>query len=977
MSDSLTTAAPEATNAASIAHIPVREHQVESEVDRSQIAGQRIMRSMGAGSPATPPEQFTGVSGGSSGLWRQMQRGYGNSYVGQVIQRKCEDCEKKEIQRKGEGDLSSVPEGFEATMERSGAGQPLDDGTRSFMESRFGQDFGDVRVHTDSAAAEASKQIQAQAFTTGRDIYFGRGRYQPQSTDGKKLVAHELTHVLQQTGEIQAKLIVGQSHDAYEQEAESVANKITHSDFAVSNTYSFISHGVIQRQDSSDQPADAGAPAGVPAVTSNPSSPPVLGGSTTAVEGFNPCSINETTFTNEEFVAMFQRVNNYLTSHRRGEEDYYAYAHLMRRLFAERRNRINSGHLWLASNPSSIPEQLYQFIATGPTTISVSKVDISQVQGAPAVMGNPVMTPAQFESFLERMNIPQVNFQDSFAQLAPNVCQTVSISIPPEAIAARLQGTQPVEPLNFLNPGSTMLGFAPVLPAMSGSGIYNSPFGLAAGSRFSSPMQDVGSWRGPLAETSFMASRGYGLPFVDLDRRYETVRQMYGSNYNFPIYDAISRFGPKGSRRVFSVGTMDNPTMSTPVSTLPDFARGKYSQGFRDMTGSGTTSQSARQFAEVIIDLNALLEVDFSRSQLINQSYLAVNSDHVVSYRDHLSRDLVSNPQNYRGFIDNYLAENPITLNGVEYRSIEPLIQATRGRNRTVRIQDMQTALRPISALAGNHVISNGISTSELRNLISYRSQFNSVDPMSFRAIVAPELIDAVRLGITTAPGESFAAPTPEAISEASNLSGKRGAAVGGVISGGLSLYQLLADPHNQPLSQRITHSFTDTAMGAGGGYITASAESRLNIMAGQYLLERSETSAATSLLTQGERIGVGTLAAGLGSRVFISTGVGAVVAPATTAISMMVDDALFDAQHTSSDYASQTSRAAVSGGLAAGSGALATAGYGALMGTEAGPVGMLIGFGVGLLVYMVADNTVGEEVESSIRESMEAGCPR
>lgn len=225
-----------------MAHPPVRKNQMEVEVDRSQIAGQRVMRSMGGGSPTAPPDRFAGALGqmqsasGQAGMMRQLQRSYGNSYVGNVIQRKadgngsCTDCEKKEkeIQRKGEGDVGAVPDGFEATMQRSGAGQPLDDGTRSFMESRFGQDFGDVKVHTDSAAAEASQQIQAQAFTTGRDIYFGRGYYQPKASEGKKLLAHELTHTIQQkaSSNIQTKLEISSPNDRWEQEADHVANQV-------------------------------------------------------------------------------------------------------------------------------------------------------------------------------------------------------------------------------------------------------------------------------------------------------------------------------------------------------------------------------------------------------------------------------------------------------------------------------------------------------------------------------------------------------------------------------------------------------------------------------------------------------------------------------------------------------------------------------------------------------------------------------
>ncbi|OBF33682.1 hypothetical protein A5724_19220 [Mycobacterium sp. ACS1612] len=78
-------------------------------------------------------------------------------------------------------------------------GQPLDTATRSYMESRFGQDFGDVRVHTDSTAARSAAAIDAHAYTVGCDIVFGAGQYAPGTSQGGKLLAHELTHTVQQT----------------------------------------------------------------------------------------------------------------------------------------------------------------------------------------------------------------------------------------------------------------------------------------------------------------------------------------------------------------------------------------------------------------------------------------------------------------------------------------------------------------------------------------------------------------------------------------------------------------------------------------------------------------------------------------------------------------------------------------------------------------------------------------------------------
>jgi hypothetical protein len=79
-------------------------------------------------------------------------------------------------------------------------GQPLDANTRAFMEPRFGHDFSSVRVHTNVKAAESARAVDALAYTVGRNIVFGSGGYAPSSSEGRRLLAHELTHVAQQSG---------------------------------------------------------------------------------------------------------------------------------------------------------------------------------------------------------------------------------------------------------------------------------------------------------------------------------------------------------------------------------------------------------------------------------------------------------------------------------------------------------------------------------------------------------------------------------------------------------------------------------------------------------------------------------------------------------------------------------------------------------------------------------------------------------
>jgi hypothetical protein len=105
--------------------------------------------------------------------------------------------QRKETDASSGSDRNSAPT-IVTDVLNSGSGHPMDASTREFMESRFGQDFSRVRVHTDSQAAESAAAINAKAYTSGEKIVFGVGAYQPSSETGKKLLAHELTHAVQQ-----------------------------------------------------------------------------------------------------------------------------------------------------------------------------------------------------------------------------------------------------------------------------------------------------------------------------------------------------------------------------------------------------------------------------------------------------------------------------------------------------------------------------------------------------------------------------------------------------------------------------------------------------------------------------------------------------------------------------------------------------------------------------------------------------------
>lgn len=137
------------------------------------------------------------------------------------IQRLCPECEE-ELQRqpqKSEEDDEkkkrlqmkpiSAPNRDESpdleariTSLKQSGGRPLSASERAFLEPRFGQDFSRVRIHSDAQAAEMAQAVNARAFTVGRDVVFGAGQYQPSAPEGKRLLAHELTHVVQQSGQV-------------------------------------------------------------------------------------------------------------------------------------------------------------------------------------------------------------------------------------------------------------------------------------------------------------------------------------------------------------------------------------------------------------------------------------------------------------------------------------------------------------------------------------------------------------------------------------------------------------------------------------------------------------------------------------------------------------------------------------------------------------------------------------------------------
>lgn len=131
------------------------------------------------------------------------------------------------VQRSG-GTRTDLDESVARAIEqRRGGGAPLSGGVRDEMEGAFGRDLSDVRIHTDPEADELNRSVKARAFTVGTDIFFKQGTFDSGSSAGKRLLAHELTHVVQQGDGAGRPTTVSDPGDASERQADAVAEHVT------------------------------------------------------------------------------------------------------------------------------------------------------------------------------------------------------------------------------------------------------------------------------------------------------------------------------------------------------------------------------------------------------------------------------------------------------------------------------------------------------------------------------------------------------------------------------------------------------------------------------------------------------------------------------------------------------------------------------------------------------------------------------
>jgi hypothetical protein len=174
----------------------------------------------------------------------------------------CAECKEKKLQRKSRGSgLENHNESFAPPIVHDvlrSRGEPLDTATRAFMEPRFAHDFSAVRLHTDSRAAESAGAVGASAYTVGSHIVFNAGRYSAGSSGSARLLAHELTHVVQQnqlTVPAAGKLAIASPDGPAETQAENVAGQISSGS---AGGVGRIDRAVLQRQPFEPWPGQTG-----------------------------------------------------------------------------------------------------------------------------------------------------------------------------------------------------------------------------------------------------------------------------------------------------------------------------------------------------------------------------------------------------------------------------------------------------------------------------------------------------------------------------------------------------------------------------------------------------------------------------------------------------------------------------------------------------------------------------------------------
>jgi hypothetical protein len=950
-----------------------------------------------------------------------------------AVQRKCDKCEQEQLQRKpithsiqskaahiqqkseppGTSHESASSTGLEAQLtSKQNGGNPLPGSVKGLMESRIGYNFDRVRIHTDQDSVQMNRDLGAQAFTHGENIFFGAGKFNPHSTSGSHLLAHELTHVIQQTGDVQTKRSPDQPTIQRKCAACEEEERIQRSPLPLTSPSPKSGTPTIQR-------SPGGSDATVPSNAVTNAANIAASAADASARDAGPCGVVESSLSNEGLLFQLNRARVYLSQHNRTEEGiWYDYANLMRRLSTERRRRIRGGQVWLAQpGLLHVPEELYALEAGAGTQVVVRRIPGTTVAGAFQSDSTTYLMRSQFEQFLARNNVPVLDAASYFANLDPNGPMSTTIGLSPSTRRRTLTPLlfDPSDPLgmNALWGRSPQLaspgyGFGPNFWSRAGRNdpfSFGMPPALGGGNALGTQtitytpgatelLNDARSMPG------LISSGGPERVFLPLSQ--SSSSNAAGSAVSSPfIMQPMMSGGPEG---VGALGFLGRPGLGLPNGTTGILWEGHhvvdvsilndrmFTRGFRAPFLQHAKNAVTPKTGEPRAVLNVGTPGSYANDFVFGYGGEVWGSSlHSGKEQPHLGEEPPQSgkepPQSGKeqphwgkgsvmivrqdgtpldaAELIKLMVHQQAGMQGKEYRFSPPTAPEPPSASATAEEWRQYEARRATY----DAVIAAADRQAQRKGMPNFcpaggQNCINVPIDIHQQALGGVELrytkrdgtiIDLSDPAHASARNMSEFMNQPEAFFEEQGLRRVRvgprmwaGVGAAGALGAGASL---AGDALRASEGQEV-HYMKDAAIGGGSSAVSVIAE------------DFAYNWGTNRLVGMGVNAGSASTIGRFGA----STGVAVVTAPLVTGLEMAFDDQ----EYTRIDYAARMSRSTVS----AGGGALATGLFFAAAGSEVPIAGNIAGFLIGVGGYYLTDAIWGDDVEEGIREGMgEGGC--
>lgn len=872
----------------------------------------------------------------------------------------------------------------------AGTGRPLDAAARAFFEPRFGRDLREVRVHDDRTADTQARQLGARAFAVGSDIAFRRGEYDPATEAGRRLLAHELAHVVQTgseggvrrqpspdpgTGSTSPTAPGNPADPAIPAPPPTPQGRVVKviDDIQMVDDEQFMYYQLRQLslKRGRDAPREfySRAMADFNTEQEHPyEEARVIGylrgivleldrewSDPTELTGIDPCQMSVRTMTNAQLLGWFVQVREWLRLHSRSADRYNDFGNLMRRMLNERESRTNRGESWLGEELAAIPEQLYELHSDPEVLLRVRIEPIAgaQVAGAP---GNrtaaPVMTRVQVMRMLELNNLPVVDPEQHYRDQGQGSAIPLTADLPPPV-------PEPVDPLSALTfaQQSWPMRFGAFPPRQQ---LWRDRFGLpTAGGIVGMPPP---FWQTPTPTA--------GQSLDAFSAQVHAARAQIQSPDD--IYDFYSQR----------------------VVPLPAPAPEPYRSEMLSLSTSGLVPDiqatgGTRPYlpGEPIRPNEAFYHYSPQTSEIRYRIYINAAPEHAVSLMRFVVREFVEGggvpaskvaAQRLIGTRrDNLLvtASDLPTLERILLR-----LRTLQAENPAWFVNDPVPMTDPIFQGIGlgvepeSHASFGTVRSQQIFEALQAAGPDEDVDAFQARvrrtlsaAGVDPAAPHAGRNLQTLAPERRLWLQAGGSAMGGYHMGGLRspaavGTGVGAGLGGVITTVDVLRHPEQHP------HPYRDIAIGTGTAGVGAYGSGAIEFSMASRLapIQYTRFNAGFGVGMRGmvlPRMGGGAVAGG-------------VIAPLMTWAQMGINQFGDDADYTRIDYAALGARSAFSGTLAGAGGAGAAALTGFIAGSEVPVIGNIIGAGVGLLIYWGADALFGEDVENSVRQALgEGGC--